>query len=125
MRRSHGTPTKRHQKRSDTTRGRDPRSRKTIQAVLADCQDTSRLFELYYFSQEPAMLDIMRAIAALPEEARAALEAFFTMSHESAAIVAHWDATGRLTLSSPQVGQTMAIMRYCAENEEAEKPLPN
>jgi len=68
------------------------------------------------------MLDIMRAVAALPEEARASLEAFFTMSHEPTAITAQWDGSGRLMLSSPQIGQTMAIMHYCAENEDSEKP---
>jgi len=118
--------TKRHHRRVDAARWRAPRANKSIQAVLADCKDSARLFELYYFSREPAMLDIMRAIAALPEEARASLEAFFTMSHEPAAIAAQWDGSGRLTLSSPQVGQTMAMMRYCAENEDAEKnPLAN
>jgi hypothetical protein len=68
------------------------------------------------------MLDLIRAIAAMPEEVRSALEAFFTMSHEPGAIAARWDAGGRLTLASPQVGQTMAIMQYCAETEDAETP---
>jgi len=116
---------RRGHKRDEARRSRDPRSRKTIQAVLAECRDSAHLFELYYFSREPAMLEIMRAVAAMPEEARASLEAFFTMSHEPGAIAAQWDTAGRLTLSSPQVGHTMALMRFCADNEEAEKPLPN
>jgi hypothetical protein len=104
----------------------DAGSRRMIEAVLAECSDPGRLFELYYFSREPAMLAIMRAVAALPEEARAALEAFLTMSHEPADIAAKWDPVGRLTLASPQIGQAMAIMRYCAENEDAEmSPVPN
>ena len=94
--------------------------------MLAECADSSRLLELYYFSREPDVLEIMRAIAALPEEARASLEAFLVMSQDPAAVAAKWDGAGRLTLSSPQVGQTTAIMTFCSENDDAEKPLlPN
>jgi|SRR5262245_391468 len=103
-----------------------PQSAKIIQAMLAECRDSSRLLELFYFSREPDVLEIIRAIAAMPEETRASLEAFLAMSHEPAAITAKWDGTGRLTLASPQVGQTMAIITFCAENDDAEKPLlPN
>jgi hypothetical protein len=94
--------------------------------MLAECADSSRLLELYYFSREPDVLEIMRAIAALPEETRASLEAFLTVSEDPTAVAAKWDGAGRLTLSSPQVGQTMAIMTFCAENDDADKPLlPN
>jgi hypothetical protein len=94
--------------------------------MLAECEDPSRLLELYYFSREPDVLDIMRAVAAMPEEARASLEAFLAMSHEPTSITAKWDAAGRLTLASPQVGQAAAIISYCAENDDGEKPiLPN
>jgi hypothetical protein len=94
--------------------------------MLTECADSSRLLELYYFSREPDILEIMRAIAALPEETRASLEAFLAMSPDPAAVAARLDGAGRLTLSSSQVGQTMAIMAFCAENDDAEKPLlPN
>src|SRR5262249_42009376 len=99
---------------------------KVIQSVLAECEDSSRLLELFYLSREPGLLEILRAVAALPEETRASLEAFFTMSHEPASIKAGWDRSGRLTLASPQVGHAMAIMRFCAENEDGEATLlPN
>ena len=99
---------------------------KLLRSVLAECGDSSRLLELYYFSREPDVLEIMRAVAALPEDARAALEAFLTVSHEPGAITAKWDGAGRLTLASPQVGQTMAIIAFCAENDDVDKPLlPN
>jgi hypothetical protein len=108
------------------SRWQDPRSRKILESILADCADSSYVFELHYWTREPGMLDLIRAIAALPEETRSALEAFFAMSHEPAAIAAKWDAGGRLTLASPQIGQTMAMMQYCAENEDAETPpMPN
>ena len=94
--------------------------------MLTECADSSRLLELYYFSREPDLLEIMRAIVALPEETRASLEAFLAMSQDPAAVGAKWDGAGRLTLPSPQVGQTVAIISFCAENDDAEKPLlPN
>jgi hypothetical protein len=116
---------KNHQK-SKQSQWRDPRSRKILESILEDCPDGSWLLEYYYWTREPGMLEIIRAIAALPEEARSALEAFFAMSHESGAVAARWDPAGRLTLASPQIGQTMAILQYCAEHEDAETPpIPN
>src|SRR5215510_15014543 len=113
----------------DSTQGsqlRQPRSAELLRSVLAECGDSARLLELYYFSREHDVLEIMRAIAALPEDARAALEAFLAVSHEPAAITAKWDGAGRLTLASPQVGQTVAMISFCAENDDVEKPLlPN
>jgi len=84
-------------------------------------EEPTRFFEMYYWSREPGMLEIMRAILAMPEGARAALEAFLTMSQEPAQIVADWDRKDTLTLTSPQIGQAVAIIHYCAENEDVEK----
>jgi hypothetical protein len=112
--------------KSNQSHWRDPRSRKILESILADCPDCSWLLEYRYWTREPGMLDIIRAIAALPEEARSALEAFFAMSHESGAIAARWDPAGHLTLASPQIDQAMAIFRYCAEHDDAETPpIPN
>jgi len=89
-------------------------------------EEPTRFFEMYYWSREPGMLEVMRAIMRMSESSRAALEAFLSMSHEPALIAANWDPKGRLTLASPQIGQTVAIIHYCAENEDIEKPsLPN
>jgi hypothetical protein len=103
-----------------------PGSKDIFETLVAGGCEPALIVEMYYWTREPGMLELIRAIAALPEEARSALEAFFAMSHEPAAIAARWDAGGRLTLASPQIGQTMAIMQYCAENEDAETPpMPN
>ena len=111
---------------SEQIRTKNPQYSKTVQLILAECEDSSRLLELYYFSREPGMLEVIRTLIAMPEPTRASIEAFLTMSHEPAAIAAVWDAAGRLILSSPQVGQAMAILRHCAANEDAETPtLPN
>jgi len=117
---------RRHKNSENSSQSRHLPSARIIRSMLAECGDSARLLELFYFSREPDVLEIMRAIAALPEEARAALDAFLAVSHDPVAITAKWDGAGRLTLSSPQVGQTMAIINFCAENDDVEKPLlPN
>ena len=116
----------RHQyKNNEPSRSENPHSAKVVKSILAECQDAARLLELYYFSREPDVLEIIRAIAAMPPDVRASLEAFLAMSHEPAAIAAKWDGSGRLTLTSPEVGQAAAIIRYCAEHDDDKPLLPN
>lgn len=94
--------------------------------ILSECKDSARLLELFYWSREPGLLEIMRTIASMPEEARTALEVLFAMSNEPSAITAQWDGSGRLTLTSPQAGQAIAVIQYCTEHDDVEKPLlPN
>ena len=102
----------------------DVASKDILTGLVAE--EPTRFFEMYYWSREPGMLEVMRAIMGMSESSRAALEAFLTMSQEPALIAANWDRKGSLTLTSPQVGHTVAMIRYCAENEDIEKPsLPN
>jgi len=97
-----------------------------LQLILAECEDSARLLELFYFSREPGMLEVIRALVAMPEQTRASIEAFLTMANEPTAISATWDASGRLTLNAPQVGQAVAIIRHCVANEDSDTPpLPN
>ena len=97
-----------------------------IESILTECKDRSRFLEVYYLSREPDLLHIMRAIAAMPEDARASLEAFLVMSNSPATVIANLDSSGSLTLSSPEVRETVAMIRFCTETEDLEKPsLPN
>ena len=106
-------------------RTRHPQSA-VAHCILSECEDSTRLLELFYWSREPGLLEIMRAIATMPEDARTALEVFLAMSHEPTAIAAHWDGSGQLTLTSPQAGQAIAVIQYCTEHDDVEKPLlPN
>src|ERR1700730_3763159 len=69
-------------------------------ASIGRNDDWARVVELYYWSREPGMLEIIRALIEMPERTRASIEAFLTMSHDPAAVTAVWDSAGRLTLSS-------------------------
>ena len=46
---------------------------------IIDRCDHPRLMELYYWTQEPGLLEIIRAIAAMPDSGREALESFFRL----------------------------------------------
>jgi hypothetical protein len=113
---------------------RDPKSRKKRKAgsqtknrspipLEGDGWDLARLRELYYWSCEPGFLEIIRTLAAMPESSRASVEAFASMAHDASSITATWDPAGRLTLSSPQVAQTIAIAQHCAEYDDGTPPL--
>jgi hypothetical protein len=89
---------------------------------IAEQGNPARLLEVYYWSREPGFLEIVRTFAAMPESARAAIEAFVSIAHDPSLITATWDVAGRLTLTSPQVGQAIAIAQHCGENDEGGKP---
>jgi hypothetical protein len=108
------------ERRKDTAA--TPAKVKELITAIAEQGNLSQFLELYYWSCEPGFLDIVRAFAAMPESARAAVEAFASMAHDPASVTATWDRAGRLVLTSPQVGQTIAIAQHCAEYDDNGKP---
>jgi hypothetical protein len=101
---------------------RTPRSRAMAIAALSDAEGWSHVLELHYWSREPGMLDIIRTLIAMPEVTRASVEAFCAIAHDPGAIAADLDAAGRLTLTSAQIGRTVAILQFCSDNEDPETP---
>ncbi len=91
-------------------------------ASIGRNNDWSCVAELYYWSREPGILEIIRSLMAMPERTRACIEAFFSIAHDPATVAAELDAAGRLTLTSAQVRQAVAIMQFCVENEDLETP---
>jgi hypothetical protein len=83
--------------------------------IVARC-DPARVMELYYWSQEPGLVEIMRAIAAMPEATREALESFIAISGDPESVVASWGTTGRLSLESRGVGETLSVVKYLMED---------
>jgi hypothetical protein len=70
-----------------------------VMAHLLATADPARLFELYYWAQEPALLGIIRACATLPEAHLSALEAFFSGAKGEKPLVVNFDQRGQLVLS--------------------------
>jgi hypothetical protein len=88
-----------------------------LKAVITNSGDPARILELYYWSREPGLLEMIRAIVAMRPSSVAALEAFLAMTPDRHSIVATLEGTGRLTLDSPQVAQAIIIAEYISETE--------
>jgi hypothetical protein len=94
----------------------ESRSDRLVRTLVAGCGASAQVLELYYWSREPGMSDIMRGIVAMPEGTRAALEAFLALACDPKSIEAAIDPQGILTLTSPEASKTIALARYVAEN---------
>jgi hypothetical protein len=93
------------------------RSERLIRTLAAGCGSPAEVLELYYWSREPGMIEMMRDIVAMPEETRAALEAFISLARDPKSIEANLDPDGALTLTSPETSKTLALAQYVAEND--------
>ena len=96
---------------------REANSERLIRMLVSACGSAAGLLELYYWSREPGMIDIVRGIAAMPEQTRAVCEAFIALAGDPRSIEATLDARGVLTLASPGVSKTIALAAYVAEND--------
>lgn len=95
-----------HQKRKQRAANLDYVLRRLIRHV----RSPAKIIELYYWSQEPGLREFMRSVVAMAPESRAPLQAFFAMESEPDHIEVFVDPSGRLTLTSPQVQESLAIL---------------
>lgn len=93
-----------------------------IRALVAACDKPAAALEVYYWSKEPGLLEIIRAIAIMPEEARSAIEAFVALAHDQATVTARLDTRGVLTLASAQATKTIALAQYAAGADTDDGP---
>jgi hypothetical protein len=84
-----------------------------VKRIAANCRDPARLIELYYWSGEPELAEVMRQYMALPDEVRAALHAFLMLVADDPDSVTHRiTREGEMILASPA---TAEIARTLAE----------
>ena len=77
-----------------------------LKRIAADCRDPARLVELYYWSAEPELAEVMRQYMALPDEVRAALHAFLMLVANDPGSVTHRiTGEGEMILSSPATAE--------------------
>jgi hypothetical protein len=93
------------------------RSEHLIRTLVAGCGSSAEVLELYYRSREPGLIEIMRGIVAMPDDTRAALEAFIALARDPKSIEATMNPHGALTLVSPETSKTIALANYAAEND--------
>jgi hypothetical protein len=73
-----------------------------LRILVEDCPHPARLIELYYWSAEHELADVMRQYVALSPEVRAALHAFLMLVKDApGSVTAQIAANGELTISAP------------------------
>ncbi len=78
-----------------------------IKTLVNGGTDSSRLLELYYWSQEPGIVELVRAYLEMNERTRLTVGNFMLSAHPQS-IVATLDTQGRLVLSRPNTGNGRA-----------------
>ncbi len=92
--------------------------------LVRDCQKPEQFVELYYWSMEPELLETVRQIVALPDDARSTLQAFFRLAASNAEPVSVTVAVnGDVTLSSPTVTDLLITMMRTSGQDEPNKLL--
>lgn len=80
------------------------------------------MLELCYWSKEPGLVEIIRSIARMPEETRAAIEAFIVLARDAKSVSADLDRRGVLTLSSAEAAKTIALAYDAAAQDADDLP---
>ena len=89
--------------KSKVRRRQPPRSEmvRLLDELARTCENPTRLVELYYWSREPDLAEIMRQIVSIPEDARNALHVFFRLTAENPSSVSiNVSTNGDVVLSS-------------------------
>jgi len=84
----------------------------------------SRLFELYYWTQEPHLLALMRGLANLPPASRAALESFFRFAGDRSTVTARLGLKGELILEARHMEEASSILVDVADDDEQAVAAP-
>jgi hypothetical protein len=97
-------------------------NKRLVRTLLAACDKPSDALELRYWSKEPGLIEIVRGIVMMPEEVRAAIEAFILLARDMNAVTASLDRRGLLTLASRNAARSVALAQYVATNDGADPP---
>ena len=108
--------------RRKTRVAKEPPVERLIRTLAACCINPASMLELYYWSKEPGLADIVRGIATMPEEARSAIEAFVALARDTKSVSAEIDGRGVLTLTSLEAVRTVALAQYLSEDTHDDLP---
>lgn len=86
-----------------------------IKTLVNGGTDESRLLELYYWSQEPGVVELIRAYLAMDERARLTLGNFMLTAWPQS-IVASTDRSGNLVLSQIAAAKAQRDTRQTTEH---------
>lgn len=108
--------TRRHSSKKITS-AKERTTERLIQTLARGCDTPAEVLELYYWSKEPGLIEVIRGIAAMREEVRAAIEAFIALAGDVKSASADLDGRGVLTLASTDAARSVALARYLAADD--------
>jgi hypothetical protein len=89
-----------------TERPEEPQLAAVLKRILAECRNPGRLVELYYWSAERDLADVMRQYIALSPEVRSALHAFLMLvKDEPDSVTVQIAESGEMTFSAPAAAE--------------------
>jgi hypothetical protein len=108
--------------RRNRRKPRPTESERLLRILVTECGSLAGVLEAHYWSKEPGLIEIMRGIALMPEDTRAALEAFIALARETKSVTARLDQRGVLTLASVEAARTVALAQYAAAKDVSDSP---
>ena len=108
--------------RKKTRRPKESPAERLVRILAACCVNPATMLELYYWSREPGLADIVRGIATMPEEVRSAIEAFVALARDTRSVSAELDGRGVLTLASLDAARAIALAQHLAEDTHGDLP---
>jgi hypothetical protein len=112
-------------KRSGIRQSDDPATNRLIRTLVQGCGSPAQALELYYWSREPGLIEVIRGIVMMPESTRATIEAFVALARDARSVKGELDSRGVLTLVSAEVARTVALAQYAVEEDEDAPRLLN
>ena len=103
-------------------RTREAANERLIRILVAGCGRPAAALEFCYWSREPGLIEVIRAIVTMPEETRAVIEAFVALARDARSVRAALDARGVLTLASAEAARTVLLARRAAEDDAPDTP---
>src|SRR5262245_16330368 len=83
-----------------------------LRSLVTNCRDPARLVELYYWSVEPELADVMRQYLALPRDVSTKLHAFLMLAaQDPGSVNLRISGEGEMILSSPLAAELARRLR--------------
>jgi hypothetical protein len=91
--------------------------KRLVRILVEGCDSPADALELYYWTKEPGLLEIIRGVAMMNDETRAAIEAFVALACDKRGVVGTFDARGFLTLISADAAKAISLAQRAADDE--------
>src|SRR4051812_44561184 len=82
--------------------------------LITGCGNLAGALEAHYWSREPGLIEIIRGIAGMTEDTRAAIEAFVALARDTKSVIASLDQRGVLTLASKEAARALVLAQHAA-----------